>query len=130
MGNTERGKQASIFPVELHSQDLRLPREIVGYASEKVHVKLDKFGKRVTEVVLHIKDMNGRKGGVDKACHAEARLAHLAPVNVEERHHDLRAVIDLALDHLVEAVHRHTERARTRPRDQGRKVVRHIKIAH
>ena len=51
----------------------------------------------------------------------EALLAHLEPVNVEEREPDLRAALDVALDRLELAVQRHVERSRSQPR---RKLVR------
>ena len=70
----------------------------------------------------------GDRGGVDKHCHIEVRLARVAAVNVEERHEDLRAAIDIAVDRLEEAVHRHLERTRSKSRDRGRKEVRNHKL--
>ncbi len=117
------------FSVELHSPDLHLPPDVVRYAQEKVKVKLAKFGRRVTDVIIRIKDVNGSKGGVDKACHMEARLAALAPANVEECHADLRAAIDMAIERLEYTVHSHVERDRARRLGQGRRTARRLKFA-
>jgi len=113
---------------ELHSPDIHLPPDVAEYVRDKLSAKLDKFGRRVMDVVVHVKDMNGGKGGIDKGCHMEAHLAGLEPVNVEERHEDLRAAIDIAADRLAEAVHRHLQRTRTWRRDRGRKITRNEKL--
>jgi len=96
---------------------------------DKLSAKLEKFGRRVMDVVVHVKDMNGGKGGIDKGCHMEAHLAGLEPVNVEERHEDLRAAIDIAVERLAEAVHRHLQRTRTLIRGRGRKLTRSQKLS-
>ena len=106
---------------ELHSPDIPLPPDVTAYVRDKLSSKLGKFGRRVMEVVVHFKDMNGDRGGIDKGCHMEARFAGLEPVNVEERHEDLRAAIDIAAERLEEAVHRHLQRTRTLRRDRGRR---------
>lgn len=105
-----------------------LPPDVSEYVHDKLSAKLGKFGRRVMDVVVHVKDINGARGGIDKGCHIEAHLAGLEPVNVEERHEDLRACIDITVDRLEAAVHRHLERARSKRRDRGRNTVRHDKL--
>ena len=123
------GAPARSLSFELHSPDFPLPPDVTDYVHAKLSAKLGKFGRRVMDVVVHVKDINGARGGIDKGCHIEAHLAGLEPVNVEERHEDLRACIDITVEHLEEAVHRHLERARSLRREHGRKVVRHDKLA-
>jgi putative sigma-54 modulation protein len=108
---------------ELHSPDIPLPPDVADYVRDKLSAKLEKFGRRVVDVVVHVKDINGGKGGIDKGCHMEAHLAGLEPVNVEERHEDLRAAIDIAAERLAETVHRHLQRMRTLRRDLGRRLT-------
>jgi ribosomal subunit interface protein len=122
------GAPARSLAFELHSPDMHLPPDVAEYVRDKLSAKLGKFGRRVMDVVVHVKDVNGRKGGIDKVCHLEAHLAGLAPVNVEERHTDLRAALDIAAERLEEAVHRQVERDRSKRRNQGHKVVRHQKL--
>ena len=57
------------------------------------------------------------------------RLAGREPVNIEERHEDLRAAIDLAVERAAEAIHRHLERTRSKRLSKGRRLVRRIKTA-
>jgi ribosome-associated translation inhibitor RaiA len=122
------GAPARSLAFELHSPDMSLPPDVAEYVRDKLSAKLGKFGRRVMDVVVHFKDVNGDKGGIDKGCHMEAHLAGLEPVNVEERHEDLRAVIDIASERLEEAVHRHLQRTRTLRRDRGRKLSRTQKL--
>jgi ribosomal subunit interface protein len=123
------GAPARSLAFELHSPDIPLPPDVAQYMRDKLSAKLGKFSRWVMDVVVHVKDVNGRKGGIDKVCHIEAHMAGLASVNVEERHEDLRAAVDLASERLEEAVHRHVERYRSKRRNQGHKVVRHQKLA-
>jgi len=122
------GAPAQSLAFELHSPDIPLPPDVAEYVRTKLSAKLGKFGRRVMDVVVHFKDMNGDKGGIDKGCHMEAHLAGLEPVNVEERHEDLKASIDIAAERLAEAVHRHLQRTRTLRRDRGRRITRNQKL--
>jgi putative sigma-54 modulation protein len=123
------GEPPPEFPFELHCPDFPCPDDVTGYTHDKLHTKLGKFARKISGVIVHLKDINGDKGGVDKSCHIEAHLFGLEPVNVEERHEDLRAAIDLGVHRLAETVQRHLEREVSKQRDEGRKVVRHGKTA-
>jgi ribosomal subunit interface protein len=114
---------------ELHSPEMTLSPDLSEYVEAKLRAKLAKFGHRVTEVVVHVRDVARSRGGVDKVCHVEARLAGLEPVNVEERHEDLRAAVDVTAERTAEAVHRHLQRPRTRRLKEGRKLARRAKTA-
>jgi ribosome-associated translation inhibitor RaiA len=116
------------FEFEFHSQDFEVPEDVVRYTEDKIAARLQKIGQRLMGVVVHVKDVNGPRGGEGLVCHMEARLAHLEPVNVEERDDDLREAIDLALSRLEAAVTRHVQRARSLPRNRGRKAVRSSKL--
>jgi ribosomal subunit interface protein len=117
------------FQFEFHSQDFSVPEDVVRYTEDKIAARLQKFGQRVMAVVVHIKDVNGARGGEGLVCHMEARLARLEPVNVEERDDDLREAIDLALNRLEATVARHVKKARSLPRKEGRKAVRNSKLS-
>lgn len=114
--SANRGHPPHGFAVDLFSQDLDVPPDLRGYLHDKLKAKLAKFGRHVIDVVVRVRDVNGSKGGVDKVCRIEARLAGLAPVNVQEQHEDMRAAIDVALVQLQEAVRRHLDRAHGRQR--------------
>ncbi len=119
---------APSWQFEFHSPDFSVPEDVVRYTEDKIAARVQKYGHRVMAVVVHIRDVNGPRRGEGLVCHMEARLARLAPVNVEETDDDLREAIDLALDRLEEAVARHLKRARSLPRKEGRRAVRNRKL--
>ncbi|HEY0712103.1 MAG TPA: HPF/RaiA family ribosome-associated protein [Polyangia bacterium] len=114
---------------EFHSPDFSPPEAELRYAQEKLETRLKKYGRHVLGVRVHVRDVNGPKGGNGMTCHLEARLAGMEPVNVEEQEHDLRAAIDIAIDRLGVVVGRHLERARDSRMDGGRKLAQDSKVA-
>jgi hypothetical protein len=122
------GEASASFAFELHSPDFHVPVTLADYVREKLAAKLAKAGRRLLGVVVRLRDLNGPKGGDGIACHMEAVLAGLEPVNVEERDDDLHAALDRAIECLDLVVQRHLGRARSLPRNRGRKLVRHSKL--
>lgn len=125
--SNDAATQTKAFSFEFHSPDMVMPGDVSAYAEDKLRAKLGKFD-RVMGVVVTLRDVTGTKGGEDKACHIEALLAGLPAVNVVERHHDIRAALDIAVQAITEAVHRHVERARSVRLHEGRTVVRNRKL--
>jgi ribosome-associated translation inhibitor RaiA len=107
---------------ELHSQDFPPPLGIGEHIHERLASKLEKLGRRVVGIEVHLKDVAAAKG-LEKACHIETRLAGHGPVNVEERATDLHAAVDLAIERTVVAVHRQLERTLGKARRQVRKII-------
>jgi ribosome-associated translation inhibitor RaiA len=66
----------------------------------------------VEEVVVRFEDVNGPRGGIDKECRLQVRLAPWGALEVEERRADLYAAIDVAAQRLGRAVARELERRR------------------
>jgi putative sigma-54 modulation protein len=137
MSYTDMGKRAGVpsdtpphgFSFQFHSPDFDVPHDVHEFTHEKLRAKLHKYERYITEVIVHLKDENGMKGGEDKQCRIEAIVAGFEPVIVLEKHHDVRAALEIACDRLDDAVHRHIERARTKRRDNGRKMVRNNKLS-
>ena len=124
VGNSNGVTTQQLFHFELHSPDFSAPDHLVTAVREKLQHRLRKFGRHVLEVVVHLRDLNGPKGGVGMTCHIEARMPHLEPVNVEETEHDLYAAIDNAVDRIEGAIGRHVDRAFKHPRDRGKLAQR------
>ncbi len=49
--------------------------------------QLGKFARHIERMRVRFEDINGPRGGVDKACSIQVSLSHLPPVVVEERAH-------------------------------------------
>jgi ribosome-associated translation inhibitor RaiA len=115
---------------ELHSPDFHAPEDVVRWAREKIESRLKKYDRHVLGVIVHLRDLNGPKGGEGISAHIEARLGHMEPVNVIEQGTDLRAAIDLALDRIGVVIGRHVEKARKSPREHGAQVARDSKVSN
>lgn len=118
------------FEFELHSPDFHAPEDVVLWAREKIETRLRKYGRHVLGVIVHLRDLNGPKGGVGISCHIEARMGHMEPVNVEEQGTDLRAAIDLALDRIAVSIGRHVEKAFKSSKERGDKLARASKVSN
>lgn len=72
---------------------------------------------RVGNVVMHLADVNGPRGGRDKRCTIRASLPGTPLVVVEHREADLYVAIDRAADRAARALTRRLKRVYTGRRD-------------
>ena len=87
-----------------HDNHVRLVEETADRISKTVEDSLAKFAERITRVEIHLGDVNGGKGGDDKRCMLEARVASLQPIAVTHQAETLQMAIDGALDKLDHAL--------------------------
>lgn len=75
---------------------------------------LGRFGNRVGRVAVHLSDVNGTRGGVDKQCRIVAQVpgGRSGPVVVEDTAAGLDTLIDRAADRIGQSVRRRLERVR------------------
>ena len=79
--------------------------ELAGHVQGLVRDTLDRFSDRITRVEVHLNDLNGiDKGGPDKRCLMEARLAGLGPVAVNHEADNLDLAINGAMEKLEHAL--------------------------
>ena len=90
----------------LSVHDEAVPDTFREFAERSVHEVLSPYEKRLTRVEIHLRDMNGKKGGIDKRCVIEARPKGLDPVAAE---HDSTKVAD-AFQGALEKLRRVLER--------------------
>jgi putative sigma-54 modulation protein len=87
------------------------------HVARKVLSAVKRFGRRVSSVTVVIEDVNGPRGGIDKACRIEAGLARAGePVVITERSDDLYGAVDRAAGRFKQALARRTERRKSRRR--------------
>lgn len=86
--------------------------DLGGLVERRLSFALSRFGARVRAVSVSLADLNGPRGGIDKKCSMQARLAPRGSVRVESRDSEVPAAIDRAATRLARAVTRAFERRR------------------
>ena len=70
----------------------------------KVRSKLRRFESRLSDVEVHVSDVNHSKGGIDKRVSLEARVNGHPPVAVHAEAGRIEAAVGLAADKVVRAL--------------------------
>jgi hypothetical protein len=87
-----------------HDNHVQLAAETSDRLSRAVEDSLSQFADRITRVEMHLGDENGGKGGPDKRCMLEARMANVQPIAVTHQAESLQLAIDGALEKLEHAL--------------------------
>jgi ribosome-associated translation inhibitor RaiA len=87
-----------------HDNHVRLGADVEQRLAATVRDFLNRFGDRITRVEVHMSDANGGKGGDDKRCLLEARMANLQPIAVSHLAATYQLAFDGALDKLEHAI--------------------------
>jgi len=104
------------IPASIRTAGAELDAEDRAYVRRKLGMKLGKFARTVERVTVRVRDVNGPRGGVDKACAIKVVLTGLPSVVVEQKHASLQAALDAALRRTEVAVRRSVERRTTKAR--------------
>jgi ribosome-associated translation inhibitor RaiA len=107
---------SSDIPANIRAFGAPIDAEERAYLRRKLGAKLGKFARAVERVSVRIRDVNGPRGGVDKACAIKVVLSGLPSVVVEQRHASLKGAMDAAVQRTERAVRRSVQRRTTRAR--------------
>ncbi|MFT6047884.1 MAG: putative sigma-54 modulation protein [Arenicella sp.] len=83
--------------IVIHSNDFPLTSALYLFIRRHAKKSMRACSDQVDRVVVRLKDVNGPKGGEDKECCVEVRLASFAPIVVSKRSSDAYASISQAL---------------------------------
>ena len=107
--------------LEIRSHGFSLTQAIIQHVQKRFASALRHGGRTVADVTVRLRDVNGpRRGGVDKRCGVEIRLAHGGPTVIQETDDDLYTAIDRAANRskrtLLKKIGRLRKRSRVRSR--------------
>ncbi|MFG0273497.1 MAG: HPF/RaiA family ribosome-associated protein [Phycisphaerales bacterium] len=106
--------------IEIHHANLR-PSDSLGETVERRIVSaLGRLAHRIRDVSVWIADTNGPRGGADKSCRVQVRLAHGPALVVAHVSHDPYQAASGAVDRAGRAVQRRVDRSRDRRRRTDR----------
>ena len=73
----------------------------IAEVSALVEKGLARFSERLTRVEVHLSDINGARGGIDRRCQLEARAAARNPVSVDHEAGSEVEAVRGAIDKMV-----------------------------
>lgn len=98
--------------VQIHASDFTLTDGLREHISWRVAYATTHGRDVISRIVVHLSDINGPRGGVDKRCGVELRLKGLEPLIVEDVQADLYVAIDRAFERIERSMHRRLARRR------------------
>jgi ribosome-associated translation inhibitor RaiA len=113
-------RDASDIPAYIRAVGAQVDAGDRAYIRRKLGTKLGKFARAIERASVRIRDVNGPRGGTDKACTIKVVLVALPSVVVEQRRASLRTAMDAALQRTERAVRRSVQRRTTRSQRRQR----------
>ena len=96
----------------LKSRGFTVSEPLRQYVERRAGFALDRCQPSIGRVVVDLEDLNGPKGGVDKACRISAEVTGIRTVCVQERGTHFAAAVDQACRRLSYRLHQLLRRGR------------------
>lgn len=90
----------------------RIPPALVAHVDRRLQFALSRFGSRIARATVALEDINGPRGGIDKACRIVVRLRSGGDVVAAVDDIDWHAAIDRATTRIGQSVAREVMRSR------------------
>jgi ribosome-associated translation inhibitor RaiA len=110
-GNADKASQV---PAYIRAVGIQLSSSDRAHIRSKLGLKLGKFAPAIERVSVRVRDMNGPRGGIDKACRIKVVIAGLPSILFESRDASLIAAVNGALSGVERTVRRVLQRRQTR----------------
>lgn len=98
--------------LDIQTSGFLLTDSIREYTKRRMEFALNRNYRHITKVSVRLADINGPRGGVDKRCQIDLRLAGQNDIVIEDTEADLYIAIDRASDRCARTLNRRLERAR------------------
>jgi putative sigma-54 modulation protein len=100
--------------IDVHVNGIEVTDDTLTLLRQRLESELERLGRRLHRVHVHIADINGSKGGIDKLCRVVAHIRRQPALVVEDRDGDLKALIGRIGDRVGQAAGRRLDRPRNR----------------
>lgn len=108
----------------IHSNGLAISESIARFIDDRLLAAVGRHESRLDRVEVHLRDLNGPRGGEDMQCDLFAHLRGAGVIVVKEHTADLYSAISLAAGRLKNAVGRRAKFPRGKRRRRRRPVER------
>ncbi len=82
---------------QIHSNDITLNNTLHKFIQKQAKKSMTVCPDRVERLIVRLKDINGPKGGDDKECSVEIKIANSAPIIVTKRSTNIYTSIHQAM---------------------------------
>lgn len=100
--------------LEIRHRDVEVTEAMRNFLQERLHLALGRFGRHIGLVRVYLRDVNGPRGGLDKACRIVVELPPRGRVVVTGMDADIHAAITATANRAGFAVRRHVKRRHER----------------
>jgi putative sigma-54 modulation protein len=98
--------------LEIHGQNLRVGDRIQGHIERQMDFALGQFESWISGIAVHLEDVNGPRGGMDKCCRILVNIKHGKTIKVEDVDVDFTLAVNRAADRLKHIVGREVDKRR------------------
>lgn len=102
--------------LEVRTEGVQITENLREHVERKLSFALGRFGDRIRNVRIRLKDVNGPRGGEDILCNVEASLHSGGTLRITEMQTDPFSAVSRAGDRLGRLTSRHLKRIRQRRR--------------
>ena len=99
--------------IDIQVQHFSLTEAMESYIKQKLEPIQTHYGDRILSINVHLSDINGPKGGVNKQCLIHIDLQKLPTVVVEDTKDNLYSAVDNCCQRAERAVRKSLERQQT-----------------
>ena len=98
--------------IAIHAHGFSITEALREHVASRLHNAFGCCAEHISRILVRLSDINGPRGGVDKRCQIQVRLATLADVVIEDTEADLYVAIDRAAERAGRTAVRHLARQR------------------
>ncbi|MDX1253120.1 MAG: HPF/RaiA family ribosome-associated protein [Gammaproteobacteria bacterium] len=98
--------------IDIQTHGFVLTQGLRTHVEQRLRFALTRFQNRVARVAVHLSDVNGPRGGVDKHCQLQVRLRGLPDIVVKDTEADLYVAVGRATERAGRTLARYLRRAR------------------
>ena len=98
--------------LDIQTNGVSLTKALKSYTTRRMQFALNRNDSYITRVRVWLADINGPRGGVDKRCQIELKLAGKNNIVIEDIEADLYFAIDRASDRCMRTLGRHLARSK------------------
>jgi len=110
--------------IALRARDIDWNQDLQDRVERSIEFAVDRHKSRIARISVHVSDVNGPRGGVDKLCQITADARGAQPVMILEKGVDLLAVINRAVRRLRYRIGRRVHRERIAGAPEHRATIR------